>query len=140
MSPEMFPISLIRHVDPELFIAIVSPAGADVDRVYEGLAEALKRFNYDLEPIKVIEQLKRFSEYLQDEPTAEDERIKCRMDAGDAFRAKLERNDALALLSLLAIYDFRRKHGEHDKPVPRRAYLFRSLKRPEEITALRRIY
>lgn len=62
------------------------------------------------------------------------------MDAGDKFRAELGRKDALALLSLLAIWKFRRTRGAHDQPVSRQAYLFRSLKRPEEITALRRIY
>lgn len=56
----MFPIQLIRHKDPELFVAIVSPAGADVDAVCEALEEALRKFNYKLQPIRVIQQLKQF--------------------------------------------------------------------------------
>ena len=136
----MFPISLIRHKDPELFFAIVAPVGADVERVCEGLTEVLKYFNYRLEQIRVIEQLKQFAGYLENEPAAEDERIEKRMDEGDTFRSDAERDDALAILSLLPIRVYREKHDARDKPVPRQAYLFRSLKRPEEVTALQRIY
>src|SRR5260370_1860822 len=36
-SGYMFPISLIRHKDPELFFAILAPVGADVERRCEWL-------------------------------------------------------------------------------------------------------
>jgi deoxycytidylate deaminase len=136
----MFPIELIRHESPELFIALVAPVGADVDKVCEFLKESLLRFEYKLEPIRVIEQLKKFDGYLQKEPTNEYEKIKGRMDAGDRFRERVKRNDALALLALSQISEFRKEANERGEPVKRQAYLFRSLKRPEEIKALRRIY
>lgn len=136
----MFPAKLIRHQNPEIFFAIVAPVGADVERVCESLEETLKRFAYKVEPIKVIEQLKKFKGYLQKEPGPHDERIEGRMDAGDGFREKVQRNDALAILALSAVVTFRSKQGSAGKPLPRQAYLFRSLKRPEEVTALRRIY
>lgn len=136
----MFPIDLVRHDNVELFLGIVAPAGADADLVCESIQEALKRFNYTVEIIRVVEQLKQFTGYLDSEPEKEFEKIKGRMDAGDQFREDLNRNDALALLSLLEIQRFRRNAGDLEKPVPRKAYLFRSLKRPEEVTALRRIY
>jgi cytidine deaminase len=135
----MFPISLIRHESPELFFAIVAPVGANVEGVRDGLAEALKGFKYKLEPIRVIEQLKQFDTYLTNEAEFEYEKIKHRMDEGDRFRTEMERDDALALLALSAVIKFRAKHPEA-KTIPRQAYLFRSLKRPEEVTALRRIY
>ncbi|HXW55536.1 MAG TPA: deaminase [Candidatus Cybelea sp.] len=135
----MYPIDLIRHNDPELFFALVAPVGADADRVCDGLEEVLKHFNYKLEVIRVIEQLKRVKGYLDSDPEFFDDRIKNRMDEGDRFRSETSRDDALALLSVLSILGFRERHGSTD-PVPRQAYLFRSLKRPEEVNALRRIY
>jgi hypothetical protein len=136
----MFPIDLIRHKSPELFIALVAPVGADTEKVCEFLKESLERFDYSLEQIRVIEQLKKFAGYLENEPANEYEKIKGRMDAGDRFRALVKRNDALALLALSHIREFRKKIDPEEKPIKRQAYLFRSLKRPEEIKALRRIY
>jgi len=138
----MFPIDLIRHQDPELFFAIVGPVGANVDGVCDGLAEALKGFDYRVEPIRVIEQLKQFDTYLTNDPESEYERSKYRMDEGDKFRKDMGRDDALALLSLSAVVRFRHRKlsSSNRRTVPRQAYLFRSLKRPEEVTALRRIY
>jgi hypothetical protein len=126
----MFPISLIRHQDPELFFAIVAPVGANVSGVCDGLVEVLKVFDYRVEPIRVIEQLKQFDTYLRKEPVSEYAKSKMRMDAGDNFREKMVRDDALALLSLSAVVRFRNSHPspEHGRTVPRQAYVFRSLK------------
>lgn len=136
----MFPIDLVRHDDPELFLAIVAPVGADADAVCSTLEETLKRFNYELSIVRVVDQLKQVSSRLSDEPEGEYEKIKGRMDAGDEFRKDVKRNDGLALLALSEIQKIRAAIAQVDKPIPRRAYLFRSLKRPEEVSALRRIY
>ena len=53
--------SLARHADPELLFAVVSPVGADVERVCDGLIEALKHFEYELEIIRVSERCMRRS-------------------------------------------------------------------------------
>lgn len=131
----MFPISLIRHKDPELFFAIVAPVGANVERVCDGLEEALKRFNYKLKTIRVIEQLRQFDGFLDHESGNFDERLENRMNKGDDFRDLAERDDALAFLAVASLV-----RDRADKPIQRQGYLFRSLKRPEEVTALRRIY
>lgn len=131
----MFPISLIRHKNPELFFAIVAPVGANVERVCDGLEQVLRRFDYALETIRVIEQLRQFEGFLDHESGNFDERLENRMNKGDDFRELAERDDALAFLAVASILKYR-----GHKPVERQAYLFRSLKRPEEVTALRRIY
>jgi deoxycytidylate deaminase len=136
----MFPINLIRHKDPEIFFAIVAPVGADVDRVCDGLSEVLKTFDYQLELIRVIEQLKQFGKFLKNESEPLDEKIEGRMNAGDEFRDKAGRMDALAILAVSKVLEFRGQRQSKVKAIPRQAYLFRSLKRPEEVTALRRIY
>jgi deoxycytidylate deaminase len=102
-----------------------------------------------LEQIRVISLLERLDKprFLQNEPTNEYKKIKGRMDAGDEFRKRVARDDALALLALHSVWEFRQNKHVNVKPeqaaltpVVRQAFLFRSLKRPEEVTALRRIY
>jgi deoxycytidylate deaminase len=136
----MFPVDLIRHENPELFFAIVAPVGADVETVCGGLEQVLGRFAYNLHTIRVIEELKRINGYLEDESDFFDEQLENRMDEGDKFRKTTGRDDALALLALNNVRRFRKKSNSESVPVPRQAYLFRSLKRPEEVVALRRVY
>ncbi|PSH04080.1 MAG: hypothetical protein CXZ00_08480 [Acidobacteria bacterium] len=139
----MYPIDLVRHKHPELFIALVAPVGADIEGVCNELVDSLARFEYSVQPIRVIEELKELTVpgYLDAEPTNAYEKTKGRMDAGDKFRHDTRRQDALALLSLFRIRQRRKAlSGEVTQPAERRAYLLRSLKRPEEVTALRKIY
>jgi cytidine deaminase len=136
----MFPVDLVRHDNAELFIAIVAPVGADADAVCNTLEESLRRFDYKMSTVRVVEQLKQFSGYIEEDTETEYARIKGRMDAGDKFRKELNRNDALALLAVTEIQKIRSQANSSGRPIPRMAYLFRSLKRPEEVTALRRIY
>lgn len=158
----MFPVTLIRHGDPELFFAIVAPVGADVETVCNGLEQVLNRFGYNLHTIRVIEELKRIDGYLENESEFFDRKLENRMNEGDRFRIETRRDEALALLGLENIRRFRKKknaelliarnadsvsvRGLRDKknlessPILRQAYLFRSLKRPEEVNSLRRVY
>ena len=62
------------------------------------------------------------------------------MNAGDKFRKETDRDNASALLALDNVRRFRKKQDSDSARIPRQAYLFRSLKRPEEVSALRRIY
>lgn len=64
------------------------------------------------------------------------------MTAGNQLRQTLDRNDAVAMLGLIAIQEYRENvpGGDPTKPLPRFAHILNSLKRPEEVKALRRIY
>ena len=136
----MFPVTLIRHKNPELFFAVVAPVGADVEVVCDGLERVLERFDYALHSIRVIEELRGVDGYLTKEPEFYDQQLEYRMNEGDRFRQEMGRNDALALLGLQNIRRFRQQKDPNSDTIPRQAYLFRSLKRPEEVDALRRIY
>jgi cytidine deaminase len=88
----------------------------------------------------------------------EDDRIDKFMDAGDAIRDSISRGDAVVLLGIGKIQDIReenqttsaRNKGEGEqadrqrsreiRPLNRRAYIFHSLKHPEEVRTLRRVY
>jgi cytidine deaminase len=140
----MYPIDLVRHKDPELFFALVAPIGTDVEGVCDALTESLNVFNYAVKFIRVVEELRQIKgpdSYLDKEPTNAYEKTKARMDAGDKFRSDTNLCQALAILSLTSIRRQRKeKSGNVDVPAARQAYLLRSLKRPEEVTALRQIY
>ena len=63
------------------------------------------------------------------------------MNAGDEFREAAQRGDALAVLAIGAIRDERETAtGDETTPAPRYAYILRSLKHPNEVKTLRRIY
>jgi deoxycytidylate deaminase len=114
--------------------------GADVETVCAGLERVLSRFKYGQHTIRVIEELKRIRGYLENESEFFDEKLENRMNAGDKFRKETDRDDALALLALDNVRRFRKKQDSDSARIPRQAYLFRSLKRLEEVSALRRIY
>lgn len=76
---------------------------------------------------------------LHDGP--EDEVIRTHIDAGNALRRRLGRNDAMAMLGIGALREYRENEtGEATKPITAFAAILRSLKRPEEIETLRKIY
>jgi hypothetical protein len=129
-------------LNPELFFGVIGPVGADVKSVCEGLDRVRSRFKYRLHTIRVIEELKGVKGYLENESDYYDKKLENRMNEGDKFRKETGKDEALALLALENIRNFRRRKNRNRETqrIERQAYLFRSLKRPEEVLALRRIY
>jgi deoxycytidylate deaminase len=102
-----------------------------------------------------LDELKKF------ETAPEDDRIDKFMDAGDAIRDSIPRGDAVVLLGISKVQDIREEYNKKSsplvetdetpeepaeppprdlRPLNRRAYIFHSLKHPEEIRTLRRVY
>ncbi len=71
---------------------------------------------------------------------AEDQRIDKYMAAGDKLRRTLGSGDALARLAIAEIADARIRAGEGGVKNSRRAYILNSLKHPDEVDFLRKIY
>lgn len=129
---------------PELFIGLVGAVGTDLDLVTSELAEALEEVRYTsrtLRLIKLIQELNRWKS-LPTEPL--EKRYDALMTAGNEFRDIIKRGDAMALLGVLSLReDLRKSAGasaQTDSPPPRTAYIFRSLKHPDEEKTLRNIY
>lgn len=125
---------------PELFVGLVGATGTDMGKVERTLADAFDRVGYATVLLRVIDLLRVIPGF--DFPdTPEDDRLTKAMDAGDRFRAAVERNDALALLAAARLAEGRHEvTGNAETPRRRTAYILRGLKRPEEIDTLRRIY
>jgi len=123
-------------------VAFVSPVGTDNESVRVALENGLKRFGYKLEEIRISNFLTKLI-LPYDLPTEpEYERISRRMDAGNAVCDKAERNDYLALLAISDIHKRRALDDETKapKPYPKKVHLLSTLKRPEEVLSLRRVY
>lgn len=124
----------------ELFFALVGPVGADSGAIRDILAKELAALDYETETVRMSKLLEELPALDPEFPTLpdnpEDFRIKSRMKAGDAFRKKVKSGAALAYLAIVYLRRVRRELGDR----PKRAFIFDSLKRPEELSALRRMY
>ncbi|HYI08745.1 MAG TPA: deaminase [Thermoanaerobaculia bacterium] len=135
-----------RHL--ELVFALAGPVGADLQEVSRTLGDSLKKCEYrEVEEISVtalIRQIaaKRTLLRVDESPirlieTPEEQRIASYMDAGNAIRRLVSNPAAVATAALAEVRGRRKRRGGQPG---RRAYIIRSLKRPEEVHLLRRIY
>jgi hypothetical protein len=132
----------LKQADPELFIGLVSATGTDLTIVAKALEERLQEYKYRCEAARLIELLYEIEKWRELPQTPVDDRIKSHMDAGNQFRELVENAAAIALLGVGAVRERRTEFGNATAniPIPRCAYIFRGLKHPDEIEALRDIY
>lgn len=140
----------------------MGPVGADLQRVEKLLADILAaELRYACTPIRMSDMLRQFTsrvwkpvwasfDKLSQQPkdwwayagsrseppasgTPEHIRIKALMDAGRSVREQPGPADVLVQLAVARIADARRPNGAQ-------AFIVRSLKHPDEVTTLRRLY
>jgi deoxycytidylate deaminase len=132
----------------ELVFGLAGPVGADLQEVSRTLADALKKADYvEVEEISVSALIRQIASRrtltrpdgsrieLCEEP--EEKRIASFMDGGNAIRRLCSNPAAVASAAIAEVRGRRKRMG--GKPA-RRAYILRSLKRPEEANLLRRVY
>ena len=129
---------------PELIIGLVGAVGADFDLVTTFLTDSLAAVDYQAKPpIRLATLLRELPEYrsLPDPAGPLDVYIDKLMTAGDEFRERTSRKDAMAILGIGEIIQQR---TEAQVPrggiIQRRAYILRSLKHPDEAETLRQVY
>ncbi|HEY0429022.1 MAG TPA: anti-phage dCTP deaminase [Pyrinomonadaceae bacterium] len=131
----------LDRFDSELVIGLVAPVGTEKAIIINELKDNLKAFDYDAIIIKLSGFLKEpnlqkvHNIQLSTEP--EVLRINSYMDAGDKVREEMKRGDALALW---AVTEIARLRPPEEQWGEKRAYILDSLKHPEEIKTLRRVY
>jgi len=129
---------------PELIIGLVGAVGTDLDVVTTFLTDALAAVDYQSKPaIRLATLLRELPEYrsLPDPLGPLDLYIDKLMTAGDEFRQRTGRNDAMAILGIGEIIQQRKEAAiPHGGIIPRRAYILRSLKHPEDTETLRQVY
>lgn len=132
-----------ERVGPEIVFGLVGSIGTDLDLVERLLSASLADLNYESLKVRLSELMREVDlevcKRLTQEPAYY--RYMTHMDAGNELRAVLGRGDALAMLAVGAIREARQeKNGKPDQPLPRRAYILKSLKHPDEVKTLRAIY
>ena len=139
--------------DAELVIALVYPLGTERIGLEATLNDYLGQFGYETNPIRLTkvfpDLLKRLGEHWQP-PDGPAELARYKIEAGNRIRRLTRSKDILARVSAGLIHTGRPKEasnkGKEDeremvrRPLPRAAHLILSLKRPEEVDTLRRIY
>lgn len=134
------PLDSLDYPDAEIVLGLVAPVGTDLEGVRSRVRDHVKQFSYDTNVLRLSGFLDRLNPSslgveLKQEP--EYERINTHMNAGNKLRAKAKRGDLLALYAVSEIH-FKRK--DTTQPMPATVHVLDSLKNPDEVTALRRIY
>ena len=114
--------------DSELIIGIVSPVGVNPTQITDTLANRLRNFKYHVEVIRVSELLPKAS------VNKENERIEFLIKEGDKLRESFG-NDILANGVVGLIRKCREKTNNK-----KNAYIINSLKHPDEVELLRKVY
>lgn len=128
--------------DTEIVIGLVGAVGTQRKRVVEAITDRLKAFKYDTREISISQDV--ISMLYSDIPRtfpSEFERISTFIDRGNRARRSSGDNSILAMGACSEIFR-ERKRDEHGsiEPGQRIAYIVSSLKHPEEVRRLRRVY
>lgn len=134
-----------NELQSELIVGLVGAVGTELQQVVDLLTERIKLAGYEVHRIKVSDEVIPVISSVSVASSDQYARIDLLMKAGNNARESTKDNSVLALGVADAIYQQRPKgHGPKDEgksiPASRTAFIIDSLKRPEEVTALRNIY
>lgn len=113
----------------ELIIGVVSSVGTESRVVVDSLSDRLRGFGYNVVEVRVSSILPPSTAEL-----SEYERIKCYMESGDRLRERSGNNAILAT----GVIDVISRNRAADNT--KNAYIVNSLKHPEEVELLRKVY
>lgn len=125
----------------EIFIGVVAPVGVDYGVAVELIEQRLRALTFHVERIKLSRLIPAVPGIPAVTDVFEDQRIWTLMRAGNEARVRLDDGAALAKLAVLEIQRYRERiSGGATKITRSTAYIFLSLKNPEEIKFLRETY
>jgi deoxycytidylate deaminase len=132
--------------DAELVFGICSPLGTKYGPVVESLTHYLEQFGYSTNVIKLSDQFDDLLGFLGEDRMVQASKgahqIETKIHAGNLIREKTEKADILSLVAATAIAGMREEEEGTAKrlPLKRNAHIVVSLKRPEEVETLRKLY
>lgn len=129
--------AIARSRRTDLHLAVVAPVGIRRDSFEATLDHLLKPFGYELEMIRLSELIEDFRGVKVDK-SSENERLRTAMSAGTDLRDRVGA-DAVARAALLEVADRRAQRAKSANTAPV-AYVFWSLKHPQEVATLRLVY
>ncbi len=141
------------YPDAELVLAVVCPIGTPYKPVTDALSDYLRHFGYQTELIKVSDFFEELLAELGGCATPSGDLPKDialrKIRAGNEIRRLSRQNDVMALVAAGVIADKRRtatqkvgrkQDQKRSLPRSRTAYIISTVRRPEEVTTLRRVY
>ena len=128
--------------DTEIVIGLVGAVGTQRKRVVEAIIDRLKAFKYEARKISVSQDvIRRLWDDIPLTFPSEFERISTFIDRGNLARQSSGDNSILALGVCSEIFRLRKRDdGGNVEPSRRAAYIVSSLKHPDEVKRLRRVY
>jgi deoxycytidylate deaminase len=132
--------SLPPFTDAELVLALVAPAGTNLDKFTASLEGVLREYEYKANVVRLSHIASELApDAVSLAGSAEFQRLRRLMDAGN--QARKYGGDVLALAAAAMIGLGRTKDAQgRPEPQKRTAHVVRSLKHPAEVLTLRRIY
>lgn len=132
------------YPEAELVLGIVCAIGTDYQPVLKSTSNYLKHFGYETTVLKLSDRFNVLLETLGESPqigNSEAERMHSKIQAGNRIRELTNKPEIMALVAAEEIAS-RRSFDSQDNPEPlsKTAHIIVSLKRPEEVNCLRRIY
>lgn len=124
-------ISRSRRTD--IYFGVVAPVGIRRESFQAALERTMKRFDYATEMVRLSKLLSDFKQTRVDEGS-ETDRLRTAMDAGSKLREAIGA-DVLTRQAMNVVNGHR--SASKERPT---AYVFWSLKHPEEVATLRRVY
>lgn len=121
-------------------MAIVSPVGTDIDAFQKLFVNEVSSFGYEVRPQRLSQIAKYHHTGTPFDERTEFARVNSYMDAGNSLRKLAKRGDVLALHAVAAIRKGRDEDQGEPQPIPKVIHFLRSLKHPDEVEALRRVY
>ena len=118
---------------------LVGPTGTDLGGLMLEVENSLKKFGYESKKFSATDlfQVTREDEYNEVKKSGEYKRISEFMNWGNQLREESGSNDFLAKYLVSRIAKFREKKRDS---IPRRAFILKSLKHPDEVNTLRYLY
>ena len=96
---------------------------------------------YNAQTLRITELMREVDVGLPLDATGYVKSFQQRIAYANKVREQLGRNDALAILAVSAIREFRVASGSSvEEPISKQAYIIRQFKRPEEVKLLRAVY
>ncbi|NLV40520.1 MAG: cytidine deaminase [Candidatus Hydrogenedentes bacterium] len=120
----------------ELVIGLVGSVGADLGSLVPRISSCLERYDYTTVVIRLSELISHVVEVPDLAGASEYTRIDTMMTLGNEARETSKDNAILAMVASAQIYGGR----TDSSPRPRHAFVINSLKHPDEVNLLRRIY
>ena len=135
------------YKDSELVIGLVGAIGTDLENITKIISDRLEAYRYTSDSLRISKEcIVPLCEILdiKNVPNVDAtffEKVNSLMDCGNEIRRKTGNNEILALASAKVIHSKREfEKGEVAKPSHRKAYILNSLKNPDEVNTLRKIY